>query len=206
MVNGNTKTFSSETTVFPRIVSAEIILFWKWKIWKFSYSFHMAFVNICLQSFNVQDSAHFWRMEKLSATFNSSKKGRWSKWFSTSGALEAMKIWLVQKLNLKKICAKIKSYTKPLTYILNNSYLHKFDFMKLLHITKTGLNSNLIKKSFQKYWKSKSNRLISFSRHFHSILQVHSFNGRVRLYFFLYFKIFLLAYQIFFYLLYDKIW
>ena len=26
-------------TVFPGIVSAETILFWKWKMWKFSYSF-----------------------------------------------------------------------------------------------------------------------------------------------------------------------
>ena len=26
-------------TVFPRIVSAETILFWKWKMWKFSFSF-----------------------------------------------------------------------------------------------------------------------------------------------------------------------
>ena len=28
-------------TVFPRIVSAETILFWKWKMWKFSYSFRI---------------------------------------------------------------------------------------------------------------------------------------------------------------------
>ena len=26
-------------TVFPRIVPAQTILFWKWKMWKFSYSF-----------------------------------------------------------------------------------------------------------------------------------------------------------------------
>ena len=29
------------TTEFPRIVSAETILFWKWKKWKFSYSFRI---------------------------------------------------------------------------------------------------------------------------------------------------------------------
>ena len=28
-------------TVFPRIVSAETILFWKWKMWNFSYSFYI---------------------------------------------------------------------------------------------------------------------------------------------------------------------
>ena len=26
-------------TVFPQIVSAETVLFWRWKMWKFSYSF-----------------------------------------------------------------------------------------------------------------------------------------------------------------------
>ena len=29
------------TTVFPRIVSVETILFWKWNMWKFSYSFRI---------------------------------------------------------------------------------------------------------------------------------------------------------------------
>ena len=28
-------------TIFPLIVSAETILFWKWKMWKFSYSFRI---------------------------------------------------------------------------------------------------------------------------------------------------------------------
>ena len=28
-------------TLFWRVISAETILFWKWKMWKFSYSFHI---------------------------------------------------------------------------------------------------------------------------------------------------------------------
>jgi hypothetical protein len=30
-----------KSTLFPPIVSAETILFWKWKMWKFSYSFRI---------------------------------------------------------------------------------------------------------------------------------------------------------------------
>ena len=30
-----------QITIFWRIVYAETILFWKWKMWKFSYSFHI---------------------------------------------------------------------------------------------------------------------------------------------------------------------
>ena len=31
--------------MFLRVVSAEIILFWKWKMWKISYSFHIMAIS-----------------------------------------------------------------------------------------------------------------------------------------------------------------
>ena len=33
--------FSYWNTVFPPIVSLETTVFWKWRMWKFSYSFHI---------------------------------------------------------------------------------------------------------------------------------------------------------------------
>ena len=33
--------FEVSITVYPQIVSLETILFWRWKIWKFSYSFRI---------------------------------------------------------------------------------------------------------------------------------------------------------------------
>ena len=39
-------------TVFSRIVSTETILFWKWKVWKFSYSFRIIYGNFLLHKLN----------------------------------------------------------------------------------------------------------------------------------------------------------
>ena len=56
-------------TVFPRIVSTETILFWKWKMWKFSYSFRIMaifyFINWIVAAKTIQAGKLFKREETI---------------------------------------------------------------------------------------------------------------------------------------------
>ena len=90
----------NQHTVFPQIDSAETILFWKWKMWKFSYSFRIM-ATFLLHKLN---SCHGnnWKGETIRGRKLFTKILNFENWCSREVSKSA-KIWLSNKFCISKI-------------------------------------------------------------------------------------------------------